>query len=299
MTNSAADGGREPGPSQVQSVDRAIAILYLLAKRGNAGVTEVAADLGVHKSTAFRLIAALEAGQPHRAGRRAGQVPPRARHPPPGGSDGRRLELPTESRPVCRQLAAELGEAVNVAILDSGEATNILQEYGTSSITGRNWIGQRTPLHATASGKVLLAWMDAVALKEFLTSKLHRYTPQTVTRPALLEAELAACASRAGRRPTEEFEIGLNAVAAPILDADRRRGGRRGTSGPATGSPSSPSRRRPHTCSPAPRRSAHGSATSAATATRARHAAPWHGRPPCRSRAPRSHPQVRRVTLLP
>ena len=43
-------------------MDRAIAILYLLAKRGNAGVTEVAADLGVHKSTAFRLIAALEAG---------------------------------------------------------------------------------------------------------------------------------------------------------------------------------------------------------------------------------------------
>ena len=62
VTNSVADGGREPGPSQVQSVDRAIAILYLLAKRGNAGVTEVAADLGVHKSTAFRLIAALEAG---------------------------------------------------------------------------------------------------------------------------------------------------------------------------------------------------------------------------------------------
>ena len=62
VTNSAAEGGREPGPSQVQSVDRAIAILYLLAKRGNAGVTEVAADLGVHKSTAFRLIAALEAG---------------------------------------------------------------------------------------------------------------------------------------------------------------------------------------------------------------------------------------------
>ena len=190
MTNSAASGGREPGPSQVQSVDRAIAILYLLAERGDAGVTEVAAELGVHKSTAFRLIAALEAGSLIEQDGERGKY-----HLGRGvlrlaGATAGRLELPTESRPVCRQLAAELGEAVNVAILDSGEATNILQEYGTSAITGRNWIGQRTPLHATASGKILLAWMDAVALKEFLASKLHRYTPHTVTEPTSLEAEL-------------------------------------------------------------------------------------------------------------
>ena len=227
MTNSAAEGGREPGPSQVQSVDRAIAILYLLAKRGNAGVTEVAADLGVHKSTAFRLIAALEAGHLIEQDGERGKY-----HLGRGilrlaGATAGRLEVPTESRPVCRQLAAELGEAVNVAILDSGEATNILQEYGTASITGRNWIGQRTPLHATASGKVLLAWMDAVALKEFLASKLHRYTPETVTKPALLEAELARVREQGWASTTEEFEIGLNAVAAPILGRDRRRGGRR------------------------------------------------------------------------
>ena len=134
---------------------------------------------------------------------------------------------------MCRQLAAELGEAVNVAILDSGEATNILQEYGTASITGRNWIGQRTPLHATASGKVLLAWMDAVALKEFLASKLHRYTPQTVTKPTVLEAELARVREQGWASTTEEFEIGLNAVAAPILDATGDVVGAVGTSGPS------------------------------------------------------------------
>ena len=134
---------------------------------------------------------------------------------------------------MCRQLAAELDEAVNVAILDSGEATNILQEYGTASITGRNWIGQRTPLHATASGKVLLAWMDAVALKEFLASKLHRYTPQTVTKPAMLEAELARVREQGWASTTEEFEIGLNAVAAPILDATGEVVAAVGMSGPS------------------------------------------------------------------
>jgi DNA-binding IclR family transcriptional regulator len=233
VTNSAVSSGREHGPSQVQSVDRAIAILYLLAQRGGAGVTEVAAELGVHKSTAFRLIGALETGSlieqdGERGKYRLGRGVLRLAAATAGG-----LELPTESRPVCRRLAAELGEAVNLAILDEGEATNILQEYATSAITGRNWIGQRTPLHATASGKVLLAGMDAVALKEFLASKLHRYTPQTVTRPTALEAELTQVREQGWASTTEEFEIGLNAVAAPVLDATGDVVGAVGTSGPS------------------------------------------------------------------
>ncbi len=233
VTTGAAGSGREPGPSQVQSVDRAVAILYLLAERGDAGVTEVAAALGVHKSTAFRLIAALEAGnlveqdgerRKYHLGRGVLRL---------AGATAARLELPTESRPVCRQLAADLGEAVNVAILDGDEATNILQEYGTASITGRNWIGQRTPLHATASGKVLLAWMDAVARKEFLGTKLHRYTPASVTRPAALEAELERVREQGWAATTEEFELGLNAVAAPICGATGEVVGAVGVSGPS------------------------------------------------------------------
>src|SRR4051812_50117092 len=47
--------------ASVQSVDRALTILELLAREGDAGVTEIAAELGVHKSTAFRLLATLEA----------------------------------------------------------------------------------------------------------------------------------------------------------------------------------------------------------------------------------------------
>ncbi|MDT7579326.1 MAG: hypothetical protein QOK35_590 [Pseudonocardiales bacterium] len=233
MTTSAAGDGKESGSSPVQSVDRAISILYLLAERGDAGVTEVAAALGVHKSTAFRLIAALEAGSlVEQDGERRKYHLGRGILRLAGATTGR-LELPTESRQVCRQLAAELGEAVNVAILDSDEATNILQEYGPSAITGRNWIGQRTPLHATASGKVLLAWMDAVALKEFLASELHRYTPASVTKPAALEAELARVREEGWASTTEEFEAGLNAVAAPIFDATGEVVGAVGVSGPS------------------------------------------------------------------
>jgi DNA-binding IclR family transcriptional regulator len=233
VANIAASDGRASGPSQVQSVDRAIAILYLLAQRGGAGVTEVAAELGVHKSTAFRLIAALESGSlleqdSERGKYRLGRGVLRLAAATTG-----RLELPSESRSVCRQLAAKLGEAINVAIFDRGETTNILQEYGPSAITGRNWIGQRTPLHATASGKVFLAWMDSVALKEALTTKLHRYTPRTVTESTALEAELVTVREQGWASTTEEFEIGLNAVAAPVHDATGEVVAAVGVSGPS------------------------------------------------------------------
>src|SRR5258705_1140248 len=58
MSNTSAPDG--PSGGGVQSVDRAISVLEILAGRGEARVTEVAAEIAVHKSTAFRLLGALE-----------------------------------------------------------------------------------------------------------------------------------------------------------------------------------------------------------------------------------------------
>jgi DNA-binding IclR family transcriptional regulator len=220
MTDSARYG-REAAPSQVQSVDRAIAILYLLAERGRdgAGVTEVAAELGVHKSTAFRLIVALENGDlveqlEERGKYHLGRGIVRL-----AGATNAQLELSTESRPVCRGLAADLGETVNLAIADTGEVTNVLQEYGSSAVSGRNWTGQRTPMHATASGKVLLAWADDDTVKEALADELLEYTPHTITDASALETELRKVRADGWASTAEEFEVGLNAVAAPVRNA--------------------------------------------------------------------------------
>jgi DNA-binding IclR family transcriptional regulator len=214
-------------------VDRAVAILYLLAQHGGAGVTAIANELGVHKSTAFRLISALEHGnlieqEGERGKYHLGRGILRL-----AAATTARLELPGEARPVCRRLAAELGEAVNVAILDSGEATHILQEYAKSAITGRNWLGQRTPLHATASGKVLLAYADPVTVKETLESPLQGYTPNTITAPSALEAELVTVREQGWAATAEEFEIGLNALAAPIYDETGEVVAAVGVSGPS------------------------------------------------------------------
>jgi DNA-binding IclR family transcriptional regulator len=200
---------------QVQSVDRALAILDILATRGEAGVTEIAAELDVHKSTAFRLIGALENR------RLVEQVAERGKYRLGfgivrlAGATTARLDLPRESQPVCERLAAELDETVNVAIMDSGQATNIIQVYGTAAVTTRNWIGQRTPLHATSSGKILLAWAAEEDLESALDT-LERYTPHTITSRSKLLAELDEIREHGWGSTAEELEIGLNAIAAPI-----------------------------------------------------------------------------------
>src|SRR4051794_25820385 len=175
------------GPAQVQSVDRALNVLDLLAQRGEVGVTELAAELAVHKSTAFRLVVALEQRQ------LVEQVGDRGKYRLGLGilrlaaAATGRLEVTREGRPVCERLAGELGETVNVAILDSGAAVNVLQEYGTSSVPPRDWIGRQTPLHATSSGKVLLAHAPEPARAAALAAPLERFTDATVTDPAALE----------------------------------------------------------------------------------------------------------------
>jgi DNA-binding IclR family transcriptional regulator len=211
--------GNEQSGVQVQSVDRALAILDLLARRGEAGVTEIAAELDVHKSTAFRLVGALESRQ------LVEQVSDRGKYRLGfgiirlAGATTATLDLPRAAQGVCERLALELDETVNIAVLDTGAATNISQSYGSAAVTTRNWIGQRTPLHATSSGKVLLAWAEEQVLEDALDT-LERYTPNTVTSRSKLLAELKLTRERGWASTNEELEIGLNAVAAPVRGAD-------------------------------------------------------------------------------
>ncbi|MEV0232388.1 IclR family transcriptional regulator [Nonomuraea sp. NPDC050786] len=199
--------------TSVQSVDRAIAILEILARDGATRVTDLAAELAVHKSTAFRLLAALEHGglveQSGDRGRyRLGFGVVRL-----AGAATAQLDLSRESRPVCLRLAEEVGETVNIAVPQDGDAVNISQVRGPAAISGHNWVGQRTPSHATSSGKVLLAFG---ALR--LPAELARYTPRTITSPGALGLE--EIRQRGWAATVEELEVGLNAVAAPIRGSD-------------------------------------------------------------------------------
>ncbi len=210
----------------MQSVDRALTILKLLAADGELGVTEIARLLGVHKSTVSRLLSTLES---HGL---AEQLPDRGRYRLGvgvlrlAGATRSRLDIVRESRPVTTALAAEVGETVNVVILSGVETLYVDQVAGTSALQIHNWIGRRNPVHATANGRVLLAHAApaeaATVLGAVVTTsgRLRALTPNTVTDPAALAVSLEAVRRDGYSVAIDELEIGLTAVAAPIRGMD-------------------------------------------------------------------------------
>lgn len=208
------------GAGGVQSVDRAITLLEILARRGEAGVSEVAAEIDVHKSTAFRLLGALESRglveqSVDRGKYRLGFGIVRL-----AGAVSGQLDITQQGRPIYERLAEELGETVNLAVLKEHYAVNVDQVHGASTVTVQNWVGNLTPLHATSSGRVLLAYLDEdTRTKLFDAAGLARFTPSTVTSRRELAKRLDEVREQGYAVIVEEYEVGLNAVAAPLFGA--------------------------------------------------------------------------------
>lgn len=201
--------------TSVQSVDRAMTILAILARNGDSGVTEIAAELAVHKSTAFRLLATLEA---HRMVEQVGErglYRLGVGNLRLAGATTARLDVVSEARDVCRQLAATTGETVNVAVLADTAALYVDQVAGSSALQSHNWVGQRIPLHATSNGKVLLSEMSEDAVHAAVR-ELPQLTDKTITDRERLAAELAHVRQAGYALANNELEVGLSAAAAPI-----------------------------------------------------------------------------------
>ncbi|MET9788709.1 IclR family transcriptional regulator [Streptomyces canus] len=201
----------------MQSVDRAVSVLEILAQRGEAGVSEVAAEIDVHKSTAFRLLGALEARglveqTAERGKYRLGFGIVRL-----AGAVTGRFDITQQGRPVCERLSEEIGETVNIAVLQEHFAVNLYQVRGPGAVGTHNWVGQLTPVYATSSGKILLAHLSAEERDAVLAaSTVQKHTPHTLTLRTKLEKNLAETRERGYAVTLEELEIGLQALAAPI-----------------------------------------------------------------------------------
>lgn len=206
--------------TSVQSVHRAISILQVLALHGAAGVTKIAAEVGVHKSTVFRLLATLESRG------LVDQNTERGRYRLAYGvvqlaaGATKMDDLTVLSRPICAQLAETVRETVNVDVHDGQAVISIDQVLGSPAITTMNWVGQRTPMHTTAAGKVFLAHMDSEQLDAFLEKGLEPHTAYTIVDPAQLKEELGLVRERGYASTRDEHEVGLSAVGAPIRTLD-------------------------------------------------------------------------------
>ena len=183
-----ADRAQQVG---VQSVDRALAVLEILARDGHAGVSEIAEEMNLHKSTVFRLLASLASKDMVQQSSGRGKYQMGFEILRLASSIPGRLSLVYEARPVLESLAEEYKETVNLAVLRSNFAVNVDQAMGPSMLATYDWVGSLTPLHATSSGKVLLAALPADERGRVLEEAgLPARTPRTITSRDKLETQL-------------------------------------------------------------------------------------------------------------
>jgi DNA-binding IclR family transcriptional regulator len=204
----------------VRSVDRAAALLLALGESpGAAGVTELARRLGLHKSTASRLLATLErrglVEQDDETGKyRLGLVVIRLAE-----RAERTLDLRGIATPELERLARLTHETTSLGVLDGDQLLCVAQADGPNLVAVGDWTGRATPLHCVASGKVVMAALAEREVVRIVKRGLPRYTERTIVELEPLLEELARVRRRGYATAIGEFELGLNAVAAPVHDA--------------------------------------------------------------------------------
>ncbi len=201
----------------VQSVDRAFAVLRALVP-GAAGVTQLAEQVGLPKSTVSRLLSTLEdigaveqveAGGNYRIGAAMAELAS-------GSTPSRALIAAT--RPTLVELGATIGEAVGVSVPDGTDMLYLDQVNPNTELQVRDWTGIRIPMHAVPSGQVVLAHRSPNELDQYLATPMARFTDHTLVLAEPLRARLAATAELGWAWAVEEYADGLASVAAPIRD---------------------------------------------------------------------------------
>ncbi|HKY61512.1 MAG TPA: IclR family transcriptional regulator [Gemmatimonadota bacterium] len=212
-----------------QSVRRAMSLLKVFSdERPEWGLTEIAREARLNKTTAYRLLTALEAeGMVAR-----GPVTEAWRLGPEAITLGalalRSNDLMAAARHELEALVRETGEAASLEVLVGDQVVILDGVEGPSVVGASPEVGTRWPAHATSTGKVLLAAERAGLGKRpggrvgSLPRRLRRLTPRTITDPGRLDRELERVLDRGWATAIEELEVGYVAVGAPVRDHDLR-----------------------------------------------------------------------------
>jgi len=197
------------------------------------GVSELGRRLNLHKSTVSRLLATLESEgllerapgtEKYRLGPEIARLAGQAEH---------LGDVRQAARPFLVELAEATRETANLAVLAGDEVDNVDQVSGPHLVRVGNWVGRRTPLHCVANGKALLAFLPPDEIERLISAPLASFTPSTIARADALRAALAQVRQLGYAAALGEIEEGLNAVAAPIWDAQGRVTAALSVSGPA------------------------------------------------------------------
>lgn len=204
---------------RVQSVDRALNLLDAVAAGSSRGETaaELAARCDINRATAWRLLVTLEdhglvERDPSTNRYKIGLA--LIRMSAAAGYDG----LVRRARPILERVSEQTGETASLAIAGLHGVTYI-GEVAPRSVLAVSWLAREVPLHATSTGRALLAWLPQEEALGMIEQPLPGFTDTTVTDPEVLMAELTKTRARGYAECAGEFEATLYGVSAPVLNA--------------------------------------------------------------------------------
>ncbi len=201
--------------SGIQSIERAFSVLLAIATEP-AGITDVARRVSLPVSTVARLLSTLENlqavvrqddGVSYRIGPMVSSL-----------AAGNDTTLIGRARPFLAELVEHVGETAGLSVLDGDEVLYLDHVSSENVIQIQDWTGKRAPVHVVSSGLVLLAHEQPRHIAELLAGGRESFTEHTMVSQDKLTKRLAEVRAAGFAWTIEEFQIGLNSVAAPVFN---------------------------------------------------------------------------------
>lgn len=232
-TADAPDGA--PRGDQVKALRHGLEILRMISgDQPVVGVSEMARKIGVHRSSASRLAATLQAmGFLSRTGE-AGQYRLGPELIRLGQLANRDIDLVEQAIGPLRRLVEQTGETGHIGMLDGTEAVTIAVVDGWQTVRMHSHVNKRSPASCSSLGKSLLSGLTDAGVRELFGGQpLAVRTEHSFTALTDLMADLARVRAQGYACDNEEVELGLRCLAAPIRDAAGTVVASLGLSGPA------------------------------------------------------------------
>lgn len=199
----------------VKSLDTTFAIIEKIEELDRAGVSELAEELSIAKSTAHKHLRTLE--NKEYLVREDKKYRLSLKHLKFGRHALEKVEIADAAGPVIEHLAEETGEAVWVAIEEHGQVVYVNKALGDRAVPSRGGIGNRIDLHSASIGKAILAVLPQSRIDEIIEQRgLPQLTERTITTRDELMEELEEIRERGVAFNDGESLKGLRAVASPV-----------------------------------------------------------------------------------
>ena len=206
--------------AHVESVARALKIIEALAM-SPAGLSDIARTVDLPKSTVARLLSTLEeveAVERDEEDNRLFRLGPMVQRL--STAAGGPAQLAGFARPYLEELTEVTGEAAGVSIPDGYQVHYIDQTDAEHPVQVRDWTGELIPMHVVPSGLAIMAYWPEQETDRFLSRRLKKLTPNTITDPDAIRGRLQGVRDEGYVWVHEEFVEGINSVAAPVLESN-------------------------------------------------------------------------------